>query len=58
LGHLAKYCSTKCRQDEPKEKSQNRVQVNYQDGDLGMMMMMKKKTRRGGKARARHHAPN
>jgi hypothetical protein len=57
MGHLAKYCPTKRAQVEPKEKSQNRVQVNYQDGDLGMMMK-KKKTRRGGKARARHHAPN
>jgi hypothetical protein len=56
MGHLAKYCPTKRAQVEPKEKSQNRVQVNYQDGDLGMMMMMKKT--RGGKSRARHHTPN
>jgi hypothetical protein len=54
MGHLAKYCPTKRPQVEPKEKSQTRVQVNYQDGDLGMMMT-KKKTR---KARVRHHAPN
>jgi hypothetical protein len=58
MGHLAKYCPNKRPQVEPKEKSQNRVQVNFQDGDLGMMMMKKKKTRRGGKARARHHTPN
>jgi hypothetical protein len=57
MGHLAKYYPTKRAQVETKEKSQNRVQVNYQDGDLGMMIM-KKKTRTGGKARARHHAPN
>jgi hypothetical protein len=48
MRHIAKYCPTKKPQVEPKAKSQNRVQVNHQDGDLGIK---KKKTRRGGK----HH---
>jgi hypothetical protein len=55
MGHIAKYYSTNKPQVEPKAKSQNRVQVNHQDGDL---RIKKKKTRRGGKTRARHQAPN
>jgi hypothetical protein len=55
MGHIAKYCPTKKPKVEPKAKSQNRVQVNNQDGDLGIK---KKKTRRGGQTRARHQAPN
>jgi hypothetical protein len=55
MGHIAKYYSTKKPQVEPKAKSQNRVQVNHQDGDL---RIKKKNTRRGGKTRARHQAPN
>lgn len=51
MGHLAKYCPTKKPQVEPKEK----LQVNHQNGDLGMT---KKKTRRGGKAKAKHQTPN
>jgi hypothetical protein len=58
MGHITKYCPTKKPQVEPKVKSQNQVQVEYQDGDLGMMMMKKKKTRRGSNTRARRHIPN